>query len=219
MRELARTVRAVGTVQADERRQAVVSTKFEGWVEKLHVNATGQVVRRGQPLMDVYAPELVIAQQEYLLAWQALKDMGGADPMVRASGKQLADAALQRLKNWDISADQLRRLQKDGTARRTLTLRAPMDATVMEKTAVEGMRFAAGDPLYRLVDLSSVWLIADVFEQDLAAVRGRGGGERHRRGLSGRHLHRQGRLRLSLGHRRRPGPPRCGSRSPTGTAA
>ena len=171
MRELARTVSAVGTVQADERRQAVVSTKFEGWVEKLHVNATGQVVRRGQPLMDVYAPELVIAQQEYLLAWQALKDMGGADPMVRASGKQLADAALQRLKNWDISADQLRRLQKDGTARRTLTLRAPMDATVMEKTAVEGMRFAAGDPLYRLVDLSSVWVIADVFEQDLASVR------------------------------------------------
>lgn len=171
MRELTRTVRAVGTVQADERREWVVSTKFEGWIEKLQVNATGQKVRRGDPLMEVYAPELVAAEREYLLAWRSQKSMKGASKMVRASAKQLADAALERLKNWDISNDQLKRLQREGTVARTLTLRAPADGIVMEKMAIPGMRFAAGDPLYRLVDLSTVWLIADVFEQDLGAIR------------------------------------------------
>lgn len=171
LRELTRTIRANGTVQPDERREWIVSTKFEGWIEKLHVNATGQAVRRGQPLMEVYAPELVAAQQEYLLAWRSLKDMAGAGETIRASAEQLAEAALQRLKNWDISSDQIKRLQREGTFARTLTLRAPASGIVMEKMAVQGMRFAAGDPLYRLADLSTVWLIANVFEQDLAAVR------------------------------------------------
>lgn len=171
VRELTRTVRAVGTVQADERREWVVSPKFEGWIEKLHVNATGMKVRRGEPLMEVYAPELVAAEREYLLAWRSLQGMAGSSAMVRASAGQLAEAALERLRNWDISADQLRRLQREGTVARTLTLRAPADGVVMEKMAVPGMRFAAGDPLYRLADLSTVWLVANVFEQDLGAVR------------------------------------------------
>lgn len=171
MRELTRTVRAVGTVEADERREWVISTKFEGWIEKLHVNVTGQKVRRGEPLMEVYAPELVAAEREYLLAWQSQKNMASASELARASAAQLADAALERLKNWDISNDQLKRLQREGTVARTLTLRAPADGVVMEKMAVSGMRFAAGDPLYRLVDLSTVWLIADVFEQDLGSIR------------------------------------------------
>jgi Cu(I)/Ag(I) efflux system membrane fusion protein len=171
LRELSRTVRAVGTVQPDERRLTVVTTKFDGFIEKLLVNATGQAVRRGQPLMEIYAPELVVAQQEYLLAWRSLQDMAGAGSDVRASAGQLANAALQRLKNWDISQDQIRRLERDGTFARTLTLYAPSNGVVMEKTAVEGMRFAAGEPLYRIADLSTVWLIANVFEQDLAAIR------------------------------------------------
>jgi membrane fusion protein, copper/silver efflux system len=171
VRELTRTVRAVGTVQADERREWVVSTKFDGWIERLHVNSTGQKVRRGEPLMEVYAPELVAAQREYLLAWRSLQGLKAASEVARASAEQLADAALERLKNWDISADQLLRLQREGTAARTLTLRAPASGVVVEKMAVSGMRFAAGDPLYRLADLSTVWLVANVFEQDLGAVR------------------------------------------------
>ena len=171
LRVMTRTVRAVGTVQADERRLSIVNTKFEGWIEKLHVNATGQAVRRGQPLMEVYAPELVVAQQEYLLAWRALQDMASASQVPRAAASQLAGAALQRLKNWDISDDQIKRLQTQGTIARRLTLRAPFDGIVMEKTAVEGMRFMPGDPLYRIADLSTVWMAADVFEQDLGALR------------------------------------------------
>ena len=169
-RTLARTIRAVGTVQADERRLFIINTKFEGWIDKLYVNATGETVRRGQPLMEIYAPELVVAEREYLLAWRALQDMAGAGSDIRKSASQLAEAALQRLSNWDISADQVRRLQRAGTVTRTLTLRAPADGTVMEKMAVEGMHFAAGDPLYRIADLSSVWLTAEVFEQDIGML-------------------------------------------------
>jgi len=156
-RQLTRTIRAVGTVQADERRLYIVNTKFEGWIEKLYVNATGQSVHRGDPLMEVYAPELVVAEREYLLA--------------RSATAQLAAAALQRLKNWDIPDDQLKQLQRSGAVTRMLTLRSPADGVVLEKTAIEGMRFMPGDPLYRIADLSSVWLIADVFEQDIGALR------------------------------------------------
>ena len=171
MHEMMRTVRAVGTVQVDERRLFIVNTKFEGWIEKLHVNATGQTVRRGEPLMEIYAPELVVAQQEYLLAWRSQQEMAGAGAEIQASARQLAGAALQRLRNWDISDDQIKRLQREGKFARTLTLRAPTDGIVLEKMAIQGMKFAAGEPLYKIADLSSVWLIADVFEQDLALVR------------------------------------------------
>jgi Cu(I)/Ag(I) efflux system membrane fusion protein len=170
-RTLNRTIRAVGTVQPDERRLYIVNTKFEGWIEKLYVNATGQTVRRGQPLMEIYAPELVVAGREYLLAWRSLQDMAGASPEIRSSANQLAQAALQRLANWDISADQIKRLRSAGTVTRNLTLRAPADGTVMEKMAVEGMHFTAGDPLYRIADLSTVWVTADIFEQDIGALR------------------------------------------------
>jgi Cu(I)/Ag(I) efflux system membrane fusion protein len=168
---LARKIRAVGTVQADERRLYIINTKFEGWIEKLYVNATGQTVTRGQPLMEIYAPELVVAEREYLLAWRSLQGMAGAGADVRNSARQLAEAALQRLQNWDISPDQVKRLERTGTIARTLTLRAPADGTVMEKMAVEGMHFTAGDPLYRIADLSTVWVNADVFEQDIGVLR------------------------------------------------
>src|SRR5260370_5757053 len=145
-RVLARTVRAVGTVQADERRLYIVNTKFEGWIEKLYVNATGQTVKRGQPLMEIYAPELVVAEREYLLAWRSLQDMAGAGTDIRSSARQRAGAAQPRLPKWDLSPDQIKRLQTTGTGTRMLTLRAPADGTVMGKMAVEGMHFAAGDP-------------------------------------------------------------------------
>jgi Cu(I)/Ag(I) efflux system membrane fusion protein len=170
-RSIAHTVRAIGTVAADERRIGVVNPKFEGWIEKLLVNTTGQAVRRGEPLLEVYSPDLVLAQREYLVARAALADMAHADAMARDNAKAIADAALSRLKNWDISADQLARLQRSGVATRTLALSAPIGGIVMEKTALQGLHFAAGDMLYRITDLSAVWLLADVFEQDLAQIR------------------------------------------------
>jgi membrane fusion protein, copper/silver efflux system len=171
LRPMAHTVRAVGTVAADERRIGVVNPKFEGWIEKLLVNTTGQTVRRGEALLEVYSPDLVLAQREYLVARAAAADMAQADAMARDNAKAIAAAALSRLKNCDISADQLARLQRTGTATRTLTLTAPIGGIVMEKTALQGLHFGAGDTLYRIVDLSTVWLLADVFEQDLAQIR------------------------------------------------
>ena len=171
MRKLAQTVQSVGSVQADERRLFVVNTKFDGWIEILNVSATGQAVRRGEPLMDIYAPELVAAQQEYLLANQSLLNLSLATADVQNSARQLVEASLQRLRNWDISDDQIQRLLREGTITRTLTLRSPADGIVLEKMAVAGSRVMAGEPLYRIADLSSVWVVADVFEQDLGTLR------------------------------------------------
>jgi membrane fusion protein, copper/silver efflux system len=171
LRPMAHTVRAVGTVAADERRISVVNPKFEGWIEQLHVSTTGQTVRRGEPLLEVYSPDLVLAQREYLVARSAATDMAHADAMARDNANAIAAAALSRLKNWDISADQLARLQRSGVAKRTLTLDAPIGGIVMDKPALQGLHFGAGDTLYRIVDLSTVWVMADVFEQDLAQIR------------------------------------------------
>lgn len=171
IRELARSVRAVGTVQMDESRLAVVTTKFEGYVEKLLVNTTGQVVRRDQPLLEVYSPELVVAQQEYLIAWRALQDLVNAGEDIRASARGLVEGALSKLRNWDISDDQIQRLRREGSVSRRVIIRAPADGVVLEKPAIQGMRFMPGEPLFKTVDLTTVWLIAEVFEQDLGFVR------------------------------------------------
>ena len=171
VRELAQAVSAAGRIEIDERRVYVVAPKFEGWVEKLHVNATGQPVGRGQPLLDVYSPELVAAQREYAIANDAagaLKDAGGE---TQSAMKRLAESSLLRLRNWDIPADQVEALVRSGEARRTITYRSPAGGIVMEKKAVQGMRFMPGEMLFQIADLSSVWVLADVFEQDLNAVK------------------------------------------------
>ena len=171
LRELSRIVHAVGRVEANERLTYTISPKFEGWIERLHVNTTGALVGRGQPLLEVYSPELVSAQREYAIATQGQQALANASPEARAGMKQLADASLARMKNWDISAEQLKALSQNPEARHTLTYRSPANGIVMEKKAVQGMRFMPGDVLYQIADLSSVWVLADVFEQDLAVVR------------------------------------------------
>ena len=171
LRELTRTLQAVATVEVNERRLHSVSPRFEGWIEKLHVNSTGQRVSRGEPLLEVYSPDLVSAQQEYLIAWRGAQSMKGAGVEIEASMSALMDGALQRLRNWDIADAELQRLRQEGQARQSLTLRAPASGVVMEKRAVAGMRFMPGEMLYQIADLSSVWLLANVFEQDLGWVR------------------------------------------------
>ena len=169
-RPLTRTVRAVGTLQVDERRIHAVAPRFEGWIERLHVNTTGQPVARGEPLMEVYSPDLVTAQQEYLVAAKGLDAVSGASPEVQAGMRRLMDGALQRLRNWDISERELQQLQREGALQRTVTLRSPVSGVVVEKPALKGMRFMPGESLYQISDLSSLWLIADIFEQDLGLV-------------------------------------------------
>ena len=171
LRVLDRLVRASGRIEPDERRVYAISPKFEGYVERLHVNVTGQAVGKGQALFEVYSPELVSAQREYAIAVQGVNSLKDAGSQAQMGMQQLADASLQRLRNWDISEAQLKALTDSGTTTRTLTFRSPVSGIVMEKKALQGMRFMPGEALYQIADLSSVWVIADVFEQDIGLVR------------------------------------------------
>jgi len=173
-RMLDKTVRAVGKVEVDERHIHNVAPKFEGWIEKLHVRTTGEPVKKGQALFDVYSPELVSAQREYAIAVEGVAALKDADGDTRRSMQQLAEASLLRLRNWDISEQQVKDLAKSETARRSLTFHAfhtPVNGIVLEKKALEGMRFMPGEVLYQIADLSSVWVVADVFEQDIGLVQ------------------------------------------------
>ncbi len=171
LRALDRVVRAAGRIEPDERRLYAISPKFEGYVERLYVNVTGQPVSRGQPLFEVYSPELVSAQREYAIAAQGVEALKDAESAARTGMQQLAESSLLRLRNWDISDEQIRALSKSGDAKRTLTFRSPVSGIVTEKKALQGMRFMPGEALYQVADLSAVWVVADVFEQDIGHVR------------------------------------------------
>jgi Cu(I)/Ag(I) efflux system membrane fusion protein len=171
LRALDKVVRASGRIEPDERRMYAISPKFEGYVERLHINVTGQPVGKGQPLFEVYSPELVSAQREYAIAAQGVESLKEAGGPARDGMKQLADSSLLRLKNWDISEEQVKALAKSGEAKRTMTFRSPVAGIVTEKKAVQGMRFMPGEALYQVADLSSVWVVADVFEQDIGLVK------------------------------------------------
>jgi Cu(I)/Ag(I) efflux system membrane fusion protein len=170
-RVLTQTLHIVGTLQSDERRQSTITPKFEGWITQLFVSTTGAPVRRGQPLLEVYSPDLVSAQQDYRVAVRALKALGEGDATARASMEGLVQSSLERLNNWDIAESDLAGLRAGDPPRRSVMLRAPRDGVVTEKMARIGLRFMPGDPLYQITDLSSVWLIGSVFEQDLAFVQ------------------------------------------------
>lgn len=170
-RTLDKQVRASGRIEPDERRLYTIAPKFEGYVERLHVNVTGQAVGRGQALFEVYSPELVSAQREYAIAMQGVSSLKDAGSQAQAGMKQLADASLQRLRNWDISEAQIKALADSGATTRTLTFRSPVSGIVMDKKALQGMRFMPGEMLYQIADLSSVWVIADVFEQDIGLLK------------------------------------------------
>lgn len=165
---LMRTVRATGTVQLDERRLAVVTTKVDGWIEKLEVAATGEPVRRDQVLAWIYSPDLVAAENEYLVA----AGLTGALHSARHAGTgSLAEAAVLRLRALDVPEEEIARLQRTRQVSRRIAIRAPAAGIVIEKSVIEGMRVARGEPLYRTADLSAVWLLADIQEADIGRIR------------------------------------------------
>lgn len=171
LRQLSRNVRAVGRIEPDERRVYTIAPKFEGWVEQLHVDATGDEVKAGQNLFDVYSPELISAQREYLIALQGVQAMQDAAPEAQGGMQELAQASLMRLQSWDIGAEDLRKLRDTGEVKRTIAYRSPVTGIVMEKLAQKGMRFMPGEMMYKIADLSTLWIIADVAEQESALLR------------------------------------------------
>lgn len=171
-RPIERTIRAVGLVDFDETRMAYVAPKFGGFVERLYVDFTGKPVSRGQPLLEIYSPELVSAQEELLLA-RRLDEMVGASGVegVAAGSTDLVESAKRRLRYWDISEAQIERVLASGEVQKTLTLHAPVSGIVLEKNVFEGQAVHPGENLYKIADLSEVWIEAQVFEADLALVQ------------------------------------------------
>lgn len=168
---IVRELRSVGQVAFDETRVRTVSLKFDGWVERLYVDFTGRAVRAGEPLLVTYAPMLASAEEELVLAHQLLRDVQGADSATRRGAERMLIGARERLRNWDVPAEEIARAEESGESRRTLEIRAPYDGVVIEKLVNEGQRVMAGDPLLRIADLRRVWVEAEVFEQDVALVR------------------------------------------------
>ena len=174
-RPMERTIRTVGRVEVDEQRQVAVTTKFEGWVEKLHADATGKFVRKGEPLAEIYSPELFATQQEFinLLRWRKDPDSSTSSwsTMLGRDRDAILEAARERLRLWDITDAQIRAIEASGKPIRTLTLFSPITGYVIQKMVVQGMRIMAGEKLFDLADLSTIWVIADIYEYELPLIR------------------------------------------------
>lgn len=170
--DIARSIKTVGVVTADESGQSSINSKVEGWIEKLYVDQTGKPVAKGAPLLEIYSPDLVSAQQEYLLALrnsQRLADNPYTE--IAAGAERLRDAARTRLKYWDISDRQIAALEKKGEPKKTLTLYSPTNGIVMMKNALPGMRVMPGEELLQITDLSKIWVDAQLYEYQLPAVK------------------------------------------------
>jgi Cu(I)/Ag(I) efflux system membrane fusion protein/cobalt-zinc-cadmium efflux system membrane fusion protein len=170
-RDLSRVVRAVGRVGYDERLVEHVHIKVQGWIEKLYVMFEGEMVERGQPLLELYSPELVSTQEELLIAAR-YRDATGDSPFpdVKRGGDDLFEATRRRLALWDIPDRDIDRLLDRGIVRKTLTLYAPTRGVVTHLMVRKGMEVGANDNLYTIADLSRVWVYADVYEYELAWI-------------------------------------------------
>jgi membrane fusion protein, copper/silver efflux system len=165
-RAVIRPIRAVGTVKPDEGRMTVVTLRSDGFIEDLFVNKTGQHVRAGEPLFRVYSPQIQQAQTDLIVATRSTPR--GA---LAAEADRSLEGAMQRLRNLGVPEGRIREVRETGTNPRTIDWLSPAAGDVTEKRIVNGQRVAAGDELYRIVDHAHVWVIADVAEADLAAVR------------------------------------------------
>jgi RND family efflux transporter MFP subunit len=165
------TIRAVGSVVIPETGVRQVTTRVGGWVQKLYVNSVGRPVRAGEPLFELYSPELVATQEEYLHARQVSAQFAGSSvPEVQRGGQELLTSARRRLELYDVPADFLARLDETGKTQRTVTFRAPFSGYVLEKVVVEGQRVEPGMNLMTIADLSHAWVTAQVYESESAAA-------------------------------------------------
>lgn len=171
-RDLHRTVRTVGLVGYEEPKQYSVNSKIDGWIEKLFVNETGVLVKKGQPLLEIYSPQLVAAQEEFLLVLRNEASLASsAVSGIAAGASRLVESSRKRLKYWDITDQQIAELERRQEVGKTLVLHAPYDGIVTLKTASEGMYTKSGMELFKLADISKVWVYADIYEYELPWVK------------------------------------------------
>ena len=164
-------VRTIGQVTYDETRVRTITAKVDGFVERLLVNATGQPISVGEPLLTIYSPMLVQAEEDLVLAKRLQSDVADGSSDARRGATELLESARRRLAWWDVPASDIAAIEQSGTVRKTLTLRSPAGGHVLEKDVVAGQKIMAGETLYRVADLTTVWVEGEVFEQDLASVR------------------------------------------------
>jgi RND family efflux transporter MFP subunit len=169
---LTAVVRTTGTVRYDETRMADVNVKLDGWIRDLYVDYTGQLIRQGQPLFTLYSPDLLATQNEYLLALKTRDQMQGSQVAdAREYAERLVEASRQRLTLWDLPPEEIQTLDETRKPRDAITFRSPVSGYVLDKQAVKGMRVMPGQTLYKVADLSVVWVEADVYEQDMPLAR------------------------------------------------
>ncbi|MCD6390177.1 MAG: efflux RND transporter periplasmic adaptor subunit [Desulfobulbaceae bacterium] len=172
---LTKTIRTFGNITYDETSIYTMNTKFNGWIEQLYVNFVGEKVKKGQPLFDIYSPELVSAQEEYLLALQQQTSLSGSSYHdIREGARRLLEASRTRLRYWDLSDSQIKQIKqikKAGKVKKTLTIYSPVTGVVIKKQAFEGHFVKAGEHQYEIADLSTVWVDVEVYEYELPWVR------------------------------------------------
>ncbi|OGN70809.1 MAG: hypothetical protein A3I15_03300 [Chlamydiae bacterium RIFCSPLOWO2_02_FULL_49_12] len=173
VRDLTKIIRTVGLVEVDERNISHVQTKFKGWIEELFVNFTQIPVTLGQPLFAVYSPELLTAQEEYLLALRDVEHPveGRFKEEFEKSNQELLDSARRRLELWDVPVQEIQRLQKTRVAFKTLRIDSPVEGIVLSKNAFIGMNVEPGMNIFTIADLSHVWIMADIYEQDISFLK------------------------------------------------
>ncbi|MCG6553707.1 MAG: efflux RND transporter periplasmic adaptor subunit [Candidatus Magnetominusculus sp. LBB02] len=181
LKPMLRQIRTVGRVELDEKRQATVNTKVDGWIERLYVDYTGRYVKKGEPIAELYSPELMATQQEYLnlIKWtkryNASNSTDEIDGTLNAALSKdalaIVEAARTRLKRWDITDKEINKIETTGKPVRTLTLFSPASGYVTEKKVVQGQRVSAGEKLFDVADLSTLWVIADIYENELPMIK------------------------------------------------
>ena len=168
---LSRAIRTVGRIVPDERLLHHVHTKYDGFIEHVYVDFIGKYVKRGEPLLSIYSPDLFATQQEYLLALKAGRELAKNEGDAASRGNALVEAVRQRLLLWDIRPEEIATLEKEGVARRDVDLYSDESGYVLAKVALHGMRVTPADSLFDIADLSRVWVMADVYEADLPSIR------------------------------------------------
>ena len=171
-RTISHVIRAFGKVTYAQDKQFSINTKISGWIEKLYVNKEGQKISRGEPLLEIYSPQLISTQEEYLLALNNKKKIGSSpSERIRANAERMLTLAKDRLKYWDIPEAEVENLDKTGKARRTILLRSQVSGVVIHKGVVEGDKIGPGMDLFHIADLSKVWVEASVYESDLPYIK------------------------------------------------
>jgi RND family efflux transporter MFP subunit len=169
---LSKTVRTVGRLTYDETKIARIHTKVEGWIEQVYVDFTGELVKKNQPLISLYSPELLSTQQEFLIAKKAKDSLKDSDIVeVATHALSLYEASRERLRLWDISEGQIKELEARGSPIKTLTLYSPIGGFVLTRNAFEGQRITPETELYTIADVSTIWVLADIYEYELPMVR------------------------------------------------